>query len=251
MEEPQFYEGGDNYRGFRFHEDEIYFQLQGFSADDYLLGEESSFSTQHDFCAISCSERSSSQDELGCLFEIDFASFWAQVEEEDARRKSKEDDCEKALINLEPGSGILQKGAEIGGRPRSGPGGKTKNALTFELVSGHFCLPIKQAAQELNVGVTVLKKRCRELGIPRWPHRKVKSMQTLINNIQELGKLTEKEDGHLTRSMVEILERTKKQIEESPGLMLNKETKELRQACFKESFKRRRLMVMGHGTGTW
>jgi hypothetical protein len=33
------------------------------------------------------------------------------------------------------------------------------------------------------VGVTVLKKRCRELGIARWPHRKVKSLNTLIENI--------------------------------------------------------------------
>jgi hypothetical protein len=36
----------------------------------------------------------------------------------------------------------------------------------FELVSRHF-MPIKQAAQELKVGVTVLKKQCRELGIAR------------------------------------------------------------------------------------
>jgi hypothetical protein len=28
-------------------------------------------------------------------------------------------------------------------------------------------MPIKQAAQELKVGVTMLKKRCRELGIAR------------------------------------------------------------------------------------
>jgi hypothetical protein len=37
-------------------------------------------------------------------------------------------------------------------------------------------MPIKQAAQELNMGLTVLKKRCRELDIPRWPHCKVKSL---------------------------------------------------------------------------
>ncbi|CAN6239445.1 unnamed protein product [Urochloa humidicola] len=250
MEELRLYEEGDYYQGLELHEDESYFQfqVQDFSADYLQLGEETLYSAQH-FCTVSCSESSISQDELGCLFEIDFESFWAQVEAEDARRKSEEGGCEKALIKLDPGTGILQKGAEIGGHPRSGSGGK--NALTFELVSGHFCMPIKQAAQELNVGVTVLKKRCRELGIPRWPHRKVKSLQTLISNVQELGKLTEKEDGHLTRSVVEILQLTKKQIEESPGLMLSKETKELRQACFKESFKRRRLMVMGHGTGTW
>jgi hypothetical protein len=117
-------------------------------------------------------------DELGCLFEVNFASFWAQVEEEEACRKSKDGDCEKALIKLEHGTSSVQKGAVR--HPRIGPG---KKALTFELVSRHFCMPIKQAVQELKVGVTMLKKRCRELGIARWPHRKVKSLNTLIDNI--------------------------------------------------------------------
>ena len=56
--------------------------------------------------------------------------------------------------------------------------------LTFELVSQYFYMPIMQAARELNVGLTLLKKRCRELGIPRWPHRKMKSLQSLIKNVQ-------------------------------------------------------------------
>ncbi|XP_004955211.2 protein RKD3 [Setaria italica] len=233
MEELQFYEEGNNYhyQGFKLHEDESYFQFQDLSAD-YQLGEKTWFSYQH-FRAISCSQRSSSQDELGCLSEVDFASLWAQVEEDDARRKSKEGDCEKALIKLEPGSGSVQKCAEMQGHRRSVLG---KKALTFELVSRHFCMPIKQAAQELNVGVTVLKKRCRELGIPRWPHRK------------ELGKLTEQEDGNLTKSKVESLQQEKKLIEERPEVMLDERTKELRQMCFKEKFKRRQQLIMGHGT---
>ena len=76
-------------------------------------------------------------EELGCLSEVDFASFWALVEEEDARRKSEEG-------------------------PRSGPG--KKQGLTFELVSRYFSMPIKQAVRELDVGLTVLKRRCRALG---------------------------------------------------------------------------------------
>lgn len=32
---------------------------------------------------------------------------------------------------------------------------------------------IEGAARQLGVGVTALKKRCRELGIKRWPHRQV------------------------------------------------------------------------------
>jgi hypothetical protein len=47
-------------------------------------------------------------------------------------------------------------------------------------------MPIDQAAQQLNMGVTVLNTRCRELGIPRWPQRKVKELQTFIDNVQVL-----------------------------------------------------------------
>ncbi|KAE8816702.1 protein RKD1-like [Hordeum vulgare] len=116
--------------------------------------------------------------------------------------------------------------------------------LTFELVSQYFCMPIKRAAEELNVGLTILKKRCREIGIPRWPHRKVKSLETLIKNaqpaidhlLQELGK---------PMIEVEMLQRKKKLIEESPGhIELDEATMVLRQACFKEKFKRRRLMAI-------
>jgi hypothetical protein len=32
---------------------------------------------------------------------------------------------------------------------------------------------IEGAASQLGVGVTALKKRCRQLGIKRWPHRQV------------------------------------------------------------------------------
>lgn len=56
--------------------------------------------------------------------------------------------------------------------------------LSRETISQYFYMPITQAAKELNIGLTLLKKRCRELGIRRWPHRKLTSLQTLIRNIQ-------------------------------------------------------------------
>jgi hypothetical protein len=40
-------------------------------------------------------------------------------------------------------------------------------------------MPISQAANELKVGVTVLKRCCRQLGISRWPYRKLESMQRI------------------------------------------------------------------------
>lgn len=56
--------------------------------------------------------------------------------------------------------------------------------LSWKTVSKYFYMPISEAAKELNVGLTHLKKRCRELGIQRWPHRKLMSLQALIKNIQ-------------------------------------------------------------------
>ncbi|XP_051196697.1 uncharacterized protein [Lolium perenne] len=112
--------------------------------------------------------------------------------------------------------------------------GPEETPFTFEVVAQYFCMPVKQAAEELNVGLTHLKKRCREVGIPRWPHRKVKSLETLIKNAQELG---------MPKIEVERLRQMKKLIEERPGhVELDQKTMVLRQACFKEKFKRRRLM---------
>lgn len=64
-------------------------------------------------------------------------------------------------------------------------------ALSREVISEYFYMPITQAAKEMNIGLTLLKKRCREVGIRRWPHRKLMSLQTLINNVQvALSRLT-------------------------------------------------------------
>lgn len=61
---------------------------------------------------------------------------------------------------------------------------RSSKNLSRRTISQYFYKPITQAARELNVGLTHLKKRCRELGIRRWPHRKLMSLQTLIDNVQ-------------------------------------------------------------------
>lgn len=60
--------------------------------------------------------------------------------------------------------------------------GVTKT-LSKETISQYYYMPITKAAKELKVGLTSLKKRCRELGIPRWPHRKLKSLRNVETNI--------------------------------------------------------------------
>ncbi|XP_024018219.1 protein RKD2 [Morus notabilis] len=120
----------------------------------------------------------------------------------------------------------------------------TSKMLSRELLSKYYYMPITQAAKELNVGLTLLKKRCRELGISRWPHRKLISLQTLINNVQELVKQEGVENESKLKNAIELLEREKKLVEEVPDIQLEDTTKRLRQACFKANYKKRKLRIM-------
>ncbi|KAG8390422.1 hypothetical protein BUALT_Bualt01G0081700 [Buddleja alternifolia] len=105
-------------------------------------------------------------------------------------------------------------------------------ALQLEEIQRYFDVPITQAAKELNVGLTVLKKRCRELNITRWPHRKIKSLKSLIHNVKELGLTNE----------IEMLEEHKRMVERVPEMELTERTKKLRQACFKANYKKRKSL---------
>jgi hypothetical protein len=58
--------------------------------------------------------------------------------------------------------------------------------LTHEQVSLLFHLPLRTAAAELGVCATVLKKRCRKLGIARWPCRKVNSRKMVEGKQPEI-----------------------------------------------------------------
>ncbi|KAJ1388484.1 RWP-RK domain [Sesbania bispinosa] len=111
---------------------------------------------------------------------------------------------------------------------------KRSDSLEFDEIKKHFGVPITKAAKEMNVGLTLLKRRCRELNIRRWPHRKLKSLKLLIDNVKELGLANE----------VAMLEKHKMMLEKLPGMELNEETKKLRQACFKANYKRRRYLAL-------
>ncbi|KAF2538490.1 hypothetical protein F2Q68_00019105 [Brassica cretica] len=107
----------------------------------------------------------------------------------------------------------------------------------------YFKMPITKAAKELGVGLTLLKRRCRELGFSRWPHRKLTSIDGLINNLKDhLGKMEGEVNKSKLMNALEILEAEKKMIEEFPDLEFGDKTKRLRQACFKANYKRRRLV---------
>jgi len=55
--------------------------------------------------------------------------------------------------------------------------GRTLDTVTLETLKTLYTrFPVSAAAQHLGVGLTVFKRRCRQLGVARWPHRRVRSM---------------------------------------------------------------------------
>eukprot|EP00897_Mesotaenium_endlicherianum_P000117 jgi/Mesen1/10105/ME000748S09284 len=66
------------------------------------------------------------------------------------------------------------------------PRGLAHRARSISLpeLSAHFHLPINDVARKLGVCVTVLKQRCREHGISRWPYRKVRKLDSIISALQ-------------------------------------------------------------------
>ncbi|KAI3843410.1 hypothetical protein MKX03_024304 [Papaver bracteatum] len=107
----------------------------------------------------------------------------------------------------------------------------------------YFDLPIAEASRNLKVGLTVLKRKCRELGIPRWPHRKLKSLDTLIRNLQEEATRQERENKAAAAMAVtkrqKMLEREKEGIESKPFMEIQNETKRFRQDVFKRRHRAR------------
>nr|GMC94827.1 protein RKD5 isoform X1 [Ipomoea batatas]GMD00767.1 protein RKD5 isoform X1 [Ipomoea batatas] len=116
--------------------------------------------------------------------------------------------------------------------------------IALEDLAKYFDLPITEASKSLKVGLTVLKKKCREFGIPRWPHRKIKSLDRLISNLQEEMQQQQEEDEATAMAVSKkkrMIEFEKKRIEKKPSMDIREETKKFRQDVFKRKHKARIL----------
>jgi len=56
--------------------------------------------------------------------------------------------------------------------------------LNFLDIQRYFHLPLKEAAKELNVGESHLKKMCRKNKIDSWPYRKIRSLRINIAGLK-------------------------------------------------------------------
>ncbi|XP_047063809.1 uncharacterized protein LOC124671484 [Lolium rigidum] len=164
---------------------------------------------------------------------------------------------------------VQPPGSDSAGRPRIGqelptPVQKQRRAqreyiasLTLGDIAQYFHLPIREASRTLRIGLSILKKKCRQYGIPRWPHRKIKSLDSLIQDLEyvlndtekdgaEQEEHTEKEDekDDAMRSLAKRkrqLETEMATIHQKPTLDLMNETKQFRQFVFKRRYKAKHL----------
>ena len=82
------------------------------------------------------------------------------------------------------GSGAFQGDAFKRPGPAVGESGDPRPpwGVTLEMLQQHFNKHLKEAAKDLGVGSTTLKRICRHFGISRWPRRSLKSKQGKLHN---------------------------------------------------------------------
>lgn len=73
-------------------------------------------------------------------------------------------------------------------------GNPSTKELTVDELSSYFHLPINEVAKKLGLCVTVLKARCRERGITRWPYRKVRKLDNIIHALERNQKCALRDD---------------------------------------------------------
>lgn len=93
--------------------------------------------------------------------------------------------------------------------------------ISFDELSKFFHLPINQVAKELGICATILKKICRRNGIPRWPHRKIKSLDKMIGNLNVNLAKNPQEKEDIFKEM-EALKIKRNEIMKHPDILVSK-----------------------------
>jgi hypothetical protein len=103
---------------------------------------------------------------------------------------------------------------------------KKRSEISFEEIQKHFETPIKEAAMNLEISLTQLKRICREMDIPRWPYRKLFSIQ---NKIDELNLSLDGSDDLTKERIISKINSYKEEmvfIKNHPKSIAKKKTKQ-------------------------
>ncbi|GLC55725.1 hypothetical protein PLESTB_001019100 [Pleodorina starrii] len=111
-----------------------------------------------------------------------------------------------------------------------------RGALTIETLRAMFELPSQDVVRALGISATDLKRRCRALGIRRWPHRKLASLQRLAQAVDADSDLPPQE----REAVLESVAANRSQIFRDPNADLAPNLKVLRQVQYKRHFMEKR-----------
>jgi hypothetical protein len=105
-----------------------------------------------------------------------------------AELNSRSSDLTAAVGGDGDGAGGRAHGGNLlAGIPLPGDANAEENVptwgVTLEILQQHFSKHLKQAAKDLGVGSTTLKRICRRYGITRWPRRSLKSKQGKLQQV--------------------------------------------------------------------
>jgi len=79
-------------------------------------------------------------------------------------------------------------------------------------------------AKELGVCATVLKKICRRNGIPRWPHRKIKSLDKMIATLEASQPKTSEDQDRIAHEVAN-LKNKKRFLVQNPNVLVKTKKK--------------------------
>ncbi|XP_031132011.1 protein RKD1-like [Ipomoea triloba] len=119
---------------------------------------------------------------------------------------------------------------------------RDSSTISKEMISKYFHPPIYRAAKELRVGYTILKERCRELGIFKWPYRQLVSLEKLSGKAQVFSNI---ENDHDIKEAMKELKSRREMLLSDPNLKLNPADIRLRDS-FTRKIKYREMMSLLH-----
>ncbi|KAG5178426.1 RWP-RK domain-containing protein, partial [Tribonema minus] len=84
---------------------------------------------------------------------------------------------------------------------------------TLELLQSRFNTPLVDVAREFRVSLTMMKRLCRKLGIQRWPHRQIRSLDKLLFELEErISATTSARELSYLQEQVALLEKKRRLV---------------------------------------
>ncbi|KAL4858435.1 Prefoldin subunit 3 [Chlorella vulgaris] len=132
-------------------------------------------------------------------------------------------------------SGNAQTDSRAGGTD----GGLATLSVTYLDENGYFDMTLREAAEQLGVGVTTLKKLCRQSGLGRWPYRARCSLRNLREKMREYFACAPSEEREAADA---LMEREFCRLAHMNVGAIDDAFKQFRQAMFKLEFKARQQL---------